>query len=82
MALLHQKGLMAKGDRYVAESIIGSRFSCAIDDVTTVGDRLAIHPLITGRAWITGTHQHTLDPDDPWPGGYRVADTWPDLTTA
>ena len=79
MALLYQRGLMQKGDRYIAESIIGSRFSCAIDAVTSVGDRPAIHPLITGRAWITGTHQHTLDPDDPWPGGYRVADTWPVL---
>jgi proline racemase len=79
MALLHHRGLMQEGDRYIAESVIGSRFSCAIDAVTTVGGRAAIHPLISGRAWITGTHQHTLDPDDPWPGGYRVSDTWPVL---
>lgn len=32
---------------------------------------------ISGRAWVTGTHQHMLDPADPWPGGYRIADTWP-----
>jgi proline racemase len=79
MALLYQRGQLQKGDRYIAESVIGSRFECSIDDVTTVGDRAAIYPLISGRAWITGTHQHTLDPDDPWPGGYRVADTWPVL---
>ena len=79
MALLHHRGQMQKGDRYIAESVIGSRFSCSIDDVTSVGDRPAIYPLISGRAWITGTHQHSLDPDDPWPGGYRVADTWPVL---
>ncbi|MCH1469813.1 MAG: proline racemase family protein, partial [Planktomarina sp.] len=42
-----------------------------------VGDKLAIIPEITGRAWITGTHQHMLDPDDPWPEGYRLTDTWP-----
>ena len=29
------------------------------------------------RAWITGTHQHMLDPDDPFPRGYRLSDTWP-----
>ena len=79
MALLHAQGKMVPGDRYVAESVIGSEFHCSIDAVTQVGDRPAIHPLITGRAWITGTHQHTLDPADPWPGGYRLSDTWPRL---
>ena len=79
MALLHAQGRMAPGDRYLAESVIGSTFQCGIDAVTRVGDRPAIHPLITGRAWITGTHQHTLDPADPWPGGYRLSDTWPRL---
>jgi proline racemase len=77
MALLHQRGQLQAGDRYIAESVIGSRFDCTIDALTTVGDKPAIYPLISGRAWITGTHQHTLDPDDPWPQGYRVADTWP-----
>ena len=36
----------------------------------------AILPEIAGRAWITGTHQHMLDPADPWPEGYRLSDTW------
>jgi len=31
------------------------------------------------RAGITGTRQLMLDPDDPWPAGYRLADTWPKL---
>ncbi|HHW2681366.1 TPA: hypothetical protein ACUUAY_005573, partial [Pseudomonas aeruginosa] len=22
-------------------------------------------------------HQYLLDPDDPWPQGYRLSDTWP-----
>ena len=35
----------------------------------------AILPSIRGRAWITGTHQLMLDPDDPWPEGYRLTDT-------
>jgi proline racemase len=34
-------------------------------------------PQITGRAWITGTHQILRDPADPWPEGYRLSDTWP-----
>ena len=77
MAVLHAQGRMAVGDVYRARSIIGSEFVCGIESVTTLGDRPAIVPTVSGRAWITGTHQLMLDPDDPWPEGYRVADTWP-----
>ncbi|MEM8932537.1 MAG: proline racemase family protein [Acidobacteriota bacterium] len=77
MALLHARGQMVVGDRYRARSVIGSRFDGRIVATAQVGDRPAIVPEISGRAWITGTHQHLLDPRDPWPEGYRVADTWP-----
>jgi proline racemase len=77
MAVLHARGLMGHGDTYIAKSIIGSEFQCSIQSVTSLGDRPAIIPSITGRAWITGTCQYMLDPDDPWPLGYRVTDTWP-----
>ena len=77
MALLHRSGQMEIGDSLTVQSIIGSEFQGRISDLTKVGDRSAIIPEITGRAWITGTHQHMLDPDDPWPEGYRLTDTWP-----
>ncbi len=77
MAVMHARGEMKPGDGYLARSIIGSEFSCGIDSTTTVGDKTAIVPTISGRAWITGTHQWMLDPEDPWPEGYRIADTWP-----
>jgi proline racemase len=77
MAVLHARGMLKPGDRFVGTSIIGSRFDCRIERETTVGGRPAIVPSIAGRAWITGTHQHMLDPDDPWPEGYRLSDTWP-----
>ncbi len=77
MAVLHAQGRMKPGDRLIARSIIDSRFDGRIEGETTVGETPAILPSITGRAWITGTHQHTLDPADPWPDGYRVGDTWP-----
>lgn len=77
MALLHAKGLMAVGDRLTGESIIGSEFQGQILGTTAVGGISAIRPQISGRAWVTGTHQHMLDPSDPWPEGYKVADTWP-----
>lgn len=77
MALLHAKGEMAVGDRFTGVSIIRSEFNGEILGTTNVGDLQAIRPQISGRAWITGTHQHMLDPSDPWPQGYRLADTWP-----
>ena len=77
LAVLHAKGLMEDGMTYRARSIIGSEFTGRIVETTTVGDVPAIVPAVSGRAWITGTHQHMLDPDDPWPLGYRVGDTWP-----
>ena len=77
MAVLHAKGEMKVGDKLIGRSIIDSRFECAIVEETTVGDKKAIIPSIRGSAWITGIHQLMLDPDDPWPGGYRLTDTWP-----
>jgi proline racemase len=79
MATLRARGLMQVGDRYLARSIIGSTFDCRIASDTQVAGRPAIIPVISGRAWITGTHQHMLDATDPWPAGYRLADTWPKL---
>jgi proline racemase len=29
-------------------------------------------PTITGRAWVTGTAQYVLDPDDPFPAGFLL----------
>jgi trans-L-3-hydroxyproline dehydratase len=77
MATLSARGLMQPGDLYRARSIIGSEFLCGIARPTVIAGRPAIVPVISGRAWITGVHQYMLDPADPWPSGYRLADTWP-----
>ena len=79
MAVLHARGRMQTGERYRARSIIGSNFDCRIVAEARVGGLAAIIPEVAGRAWITGAHQHMLDPADPWPEGYRLADTWPAL---
>ena len=51
--------------------------SLDIDAEVSIAGTKAIVPVISGTAWITGTHQHTLDPTDPYPQGYRLSDTWP-----
>jgi trans-L-3-hydroxyproline dehydratase len=76
MAVLHARGQMAEGVQLTAVSLIGSTFTGRILGQTSVGEHPAILPEIAGRAWITGVHQHMLDPSDPWPEGYRVSDTW------
>jgi proline racemase len=77
MAVLHAKGQMQVGERYLARSIIDSEFACHIDSAVQIGTQMGIVPVISGTAWITGTHQHMLDPSDPYPQGYRLSDTWP-----
>jgi proline racemase len=77
MAVLHAKGRMKVGDRFVGRSIIGSEFDCRIDAQAAVGGKSGIVPIVAGGAWITGVHQHMLDPADPYPLGYRLSDTWP-----
>jgi trans-L-3-hydroxyproline dehydratase len=79
LAALHARGVLRVGEGMIGRSIIDSEFRCRIEAEAKIGDRAAIVPSIEGTAWITGTHQHTLDPTDPWPGGYRLSDTWPNL---
>ena len=77
MAILHTKGLMQVGETYIGRSVIDSKFEGRIIGETTVGNQKAIIPQITGRAWISGQTTLMLDPDDPYPDGYKVSDTWP-----
>lgn len=76
MAILHARGKMAVGDSLTVESVIGSTFHGTIVGETSVGSKPAILPEISGRGWITGVHQHMLEPSDPWPEGYKLSDTW------
>ena len=77
MAVLQARGELAVGAPFRGVSILDSVFDCRIDALTQVAERPAIIPSIQGRAWLTGTRQLWLDPDDPWPEGYRLSDTWP-----
>jgi trans-L-3-hydroxyproline dehydratase len=79
MAVLHARGQLRVGDVFRGVSIIGSRFDCRLAAEATVAGRPAIVPSVAGRAWLTGTRQLWLDPEDPWPGGYQLSDTWPQL---
>ncbi len=77
MAVMHARGEIQVGEAFTGLSILGSRFECRIEQTTMLGGTPAIIPSIQGRAWITDSRQLLLDPDDPWPQGYRLGDTWP-----
>jgi proline racemase len=72
LAQLHARGKLAVGEPFVNESVIGTRFTGVVAEETEVSGRPAIVPEITGRAWITGMGQYLLDPDDPFPRGFRL----------
>ena len=72
LAQLHARGELAVGERFVNESVIGTRFTGRIAAEATVGGRPAIVPEITGRAWLTAMGQYLLDADDPFPAGFTL----------
>ncbi|MDT9689010.1 proline racemase family protein [Streptomyces sp. P9(2023)] len=72
MAQLHARGLLPLDEDFVNESFIGTRFTGRLIEETEVGGVPAVVPVITGRAWISGTAQYFLDPDDPFPGGFLM----------
>ncbi|MBB4234755.1 proline racemase family protein [Rhizobium esperanzae] len=76
LAVLHAKGQIGVGEKFVHESIIGTEFIGEVVETTSVAGRTAIRPAITGTAWITAFHQYVLDPTDPFPTGYKLGDTW------
>lgn len=54
----------------VVESIIGSRFTGRVVDVTTFGPHAAVVPEVEGSAFITGRHEFYVDPEDPLRNGF------------
>ncbi|WP_243785630.1 proline racemase family protein [Paracoccus versutus] len=76
LAVLHARGLARTGDRRLSRSIIGGTFTAEILGETTVGDRPAILPRITGQGYVFGRQQLRLDPQDPFAQGFALSDTW------
>ena len=76
MAVLRARGLMHPGDAMAHASVLGSTFDGRIVEDVEVAGRAAIVPAIRGSGWITGVWQLFVDPDDPFPEGYVLPDTW------
>jgi 4-hydroxyproline epimerase len=72
MAQLHAKGKLKKGDPFVHESFIGSKFVGRIEKETDLQGKMAIIPSIQGWAKIYGHNTITIDDDDPYAHGFQV----------
>lgn len=75
MAQWYAKGKLKKGDKFIHESIIGSKFIGTIEkeipDVFGLG-KSAILPGISGWAMVTGYNTIIIDDDDPYAHGFQV----------
>jgi proline racemase len=76
MALMHARGELAVGEPFKHLSILDTVFDCSIEAITTVGEVAALVTNVGGRAWLTGVSYYGTDPEDPFPHGYRLNDTW------
>lgn len=76
LAVMHARGEIQVGEAVEMRSVIESKFDARIVATTAVGGRPAVVPQISGRAWIYALSQLGIDPTDPYPLGFTLADTW------
>lgn len=72
MAQLSARGELPLHQDFINESLIGRRLVGRLVESVTVAGRPAAVSTVTGQAWITGTAQYMLDPEDPFPAGFRL----------
>ncbi|MEN2489619.1 4-hydroxyproline epimerase [Flavobacterium sp. B11] len=73
MAQLHAKGKLKKGEEFIHESYIGSKFIGKVVEETSIGDIPAIVPSIQGWAKVYGYNNIIIDEsDDPYAFGFQV----------
>lgn len=67
------KGKLKKGEDFVHESIIGSKFIGRVEEVTELDGKPAIIPSVEGWAKVFGYNTISIDPDDdPYAHGFQV----------
>lgn len=73
MAQWYAKGMLKKGEEFIHESIIGSKFTGIIEEELEMNGKPAIRPSIEGWAKQYGKNIITIDSDDdPYAFGFQV----------
>lgn len=76
LASLYARGEVGLGGVRRSISTIGGTFMAEVAAETRVGSYPAIIPRITGQGWIYGRETLRMSPDDPFPAGFALSDTW------
>ena len=72
MTQWYGKGKLKKGDEFIHESFIGSKFIGKIEAESDLMGIPAIIPSIQGWAKIYGQNTITIDDNDPYAHGFQV----------
>jgi len=72
MAQWYNKGKLKKGEDFIHESVIGSKFIGRIEEESELVGKKAIIPSIEGWAQVTGYNNIIIDDDDPYAHGFQV----------
>jgi 4-hydroxyproline epimerase len=72
LAHLVARGKLKEGDRFVHESMIGSRFTGTVVAAVSLQGTPAIVPSIEGSAFATGFNTIWIDPEQPFAAGFQV----------
>lgn len=72
LAIHHARGELALGETITVESLIGTQFQGAVNEITQVGTLAAIVPEVSGTAHIVGRSEFYIDPDDPLADGFLI----------
>jgi len=73
IAQLHAKGKLQKGEEFIHESYIGSKFIGRVEEETTLDGKKAVIPSIQGWAKVYGYNTIKIDEDDdPYAFGFQV----------
>lgn len=72
MAQWFAKGKLKRGEEFIHESIIGSKFIGRIEEENLMNGKPAIIPSIEGWARVYGHNTITIDDEDPYAFGFTV----------
>ena len=72
MAVLHAMGMLTAGARFVAESIIDTRFDARVVREADVGGVRGVVAELGAEAWVTGEHEFVVDDRDPLKAGFSM----------
>lgn len=76
LALLYARGEIRQGETLDHVSIIDTHFLGVVQEKASAGSLPGVIVSISGRGFVTSINHYGLDPADPFPQGFTLADIW------